>query len=186
MISGLSGKIIKKEVSFIDLLTPGGVVYRVFISVNCYSLIKSDEVLIHTTHIVREDGQFLYGFMDVNEQKMFGMLLKVNGVGPKVAMAICSTFSPGVFAQIIENKDIATLKRVPGIGPKGAGVILVQLGGFAVDMDDRTPASKAYEEASMALESLGFKKEAVQKTLAQCKANDTETLVKEALRYFQK
>jgi Holliday junction DNA helicase RuvA len=186
MISGLSGKILKKELSYLDILTPGGVIYRVFISVTCYSLIKNDEVLIHTTHIVREDGQALYGFMDIYEQKMFGMLLKVNGVGPKVAMAICSTFTPGVFARIIEEKDITSLKRVPGIGPKGAGVILVQLGGFVVDTEERSPASRAFEEAAMALEALGFKKEAVQKTLSQCKANDTESLVKEALRYFQK
>jgi Holliday junction DNA helicase RuvA len=186
MIIGLNGKIVKKELSFVDILTPGGVIYRVFVSVNCYSLLKSDEVTIHTTHIVREDGQALYGFMDVNEQKMFEMLLKVNGVGPKVAMAICSTFTPSVFSQIIENKDITTLKRVPGIGPKSAGVILVQLGGFVVDMEERSGASQAYEEAAMALESLGFKKEAVQKTLAKCQGSDTESLVKEALRYFQK
>lgn len=186
MIIGIQGKILRKELSFVDLLTNGGVVYRIFVSVNCYSQIKEETLMLHTSHIVREDGQFLYGFVDVNEQKMFEMLLKVNGVGPKVAMAICSTFSPSVFAQIIETKDITSLKRVPGIGPKGAGVILVQLGGFVVDMEARSGASRAYEEAAMALEALGFKKEQVQKTLAQCSSKETESLVKEALRYFQK
>jgi len=186
MIIGIQGKVVRKELSFVDLLTNGGVIYRVYISVNCYSQLKADELTLHTTHIVREDGQALYGFADLNEQKMFEMLLKVNGVGPKVAMAICSTFSPGIFAQIIETKDITSLKRVPGIGPKSAGVILVQLGGFVVDMEERTGASQAYEEASMALEALGFKKEAIQKTLAKCQGSDTESLVKEALKYFQR
>ena len=186
MIIGLQGKVLARELSYIDLLTPGGVIYRVHISVNCYSLIKSDDILIHTSHIVREDGQSLYGFMDPNERKMFEMLLKVNGVGPKVAMAICSTFLPATFARIIDEKDITSLKRVPGIGPKSAGVILVQLGGFVVDMGEAAPASRAFDEATQALEALGFKKDVIQKTLSKCQGSDTESLVKEALRYFQK
>jgi len=188
VIVGIQGKILKKEINYCDLLTSGGVIYRIYVSVNCYSALKSDEVLLHTTHIVREDTQALYGFLDLNEQKMFEMLLKINGVGPKVAMAICSTFTPSMFAQIIEQKDIASLKRVPGIGPKSAGVILVQLGSFSIEMtgEGTRTTNRAYEEALMALEALGFKKESVQKTLAKCHSTTTEELVKEALQYFQK
>ncbi|MDQ1340614.1 MAG: holliday junction helicase RuvA [Campylobacterota bacterium] len=186
MICGVGGKIIKKELSFVDVLTSGGVAYRIFVSINCYSAIKSDEVFFYTTLIMREDSMLLHGFIDTNEQKMFEMLLKVNGVGPKVATAICSTFLPSEFTNIIESKNITALKRVPGIGPKSAGMILVQLGGFVVELTEKTPANKAHEEAIMALESLGFKKEAIQKNLAMCRSTDTQGLVKEALKYFQK
>ncbi len=64
---------------------------------------------------------------------MFDTVIKINGVGPKVGLAICSTFTPTSFAQIITNHDVNMLKRVPGIGPKGASRILVELSGFVVD-----------------------------------------------------
>jgi holliday junction DNA helicase RuvA len=186
MIAGIVGKIIKKGPTYVDLFTAGGVIYRVFISVNGYSAINSEEVKLVTTPIYREDAQLLYGFLDENEQRMFEMLIKINGVGPKVAMAVCSTFVPSTFAQIVQDKDINALKRVPGIGPKSAGVIMVQLGGFSVDMERQSPTNKSYDEASQALESLGFKKEAIKKVLKECKSTDTGELVKEALKYFQK
>jgi len=187
MISGISGKVIKKEIAFVDVLTNSGVVYRVYTSLNCRAAIKKEDVFLNTTLIVKEDSLSLFGFVDVNEQKMFEMLLKINGVGPKVAMAICSTFLPTEFAKIIENKDVASLKKVPGIGPKSAGVILVQLGGFVTNLDeDISPSTKSHTEASLALESLGFKKEAISKVLQKCKSTDTESLIKEALKFFQR
>ncbi len=85
--------------------------------------------------------------------------------------------------QIVQQKDIASLKKVPGIGPKSAQRILVELGEFVLDEESRP---SAYNEAAMALESLGFKKEQVQKVLAQCSATETAELVKEALRKIQK
>jgi len=108
-------------------------------------------------------------------------------VGPKVAMAICSTFTPSAFAQVVESKDVGMLKRVPGIGPKSAGRILVELGGFSLEIaGESNPASKAHNEAAMALESLGFKKEHINKVLSQCISSDTESLIKEALKKLGK
>ena len=112
--------------------------------------------------------------------------IKINGVGPKVALAICSTFTPSSFAQIITNNDVNMLKRVPGIGPKGASRILVELSGFIADADAGDEISNINLEASLALESLGFKKDIVATTLKTCSSTSTSELVREALKKLQK
>lgn len=186
MIVGLEGIIEKKEPTLLNL-NVNGIVYEVFVSVNCSSKIIDSKIKLFTTHIIREDSQTLYGFLDPNEKKLFDTVIKINGVGPKVALAICSTFTPGSFSQIVSANDVSMLKRVPGIGPKGASRILVELSGFIIDgeEDGNTDASASLE-ASLALESLGFKKDIVSKVLKACKSTSTSDLVKEALKQLQK
>ena len=116
---------------------------------------------------------------------MFDTVLKINGVGPKVGLAICSTFTPSTFAKIVASKDVGMLKRVPGIGPKAASRILVELADFIVDGHKGDNSTAAVAEAIMALESLGFKKELAQKALLGC-SGDTGTLVKEGLKKLQR
>lgn len=182
MIVGLIGEVEKKDPTFVHL-NVNGVIYEVFISINCSSAIKDKKTKLHTTHIIREDSESLYGFLDINEKKMFDRLLKINGVGPKVAIAICSTFKPDEFVNVVSQKNVSMLKKVPGIGPKSAQRILVELGEFSLE---ESVVSSAHSEAQMALESLGFKKEQIQKVLKECKADDTASLVKEALKKIQK
>ncbi|QKF81419.1 Holliday junction branch migration protein RuvA [Halarcobacter ebronensis] len=186
MIIGLEGTVEKKEPTSLHI-NVNGVVYEVFVSVNCSSKITENKVKLNITHIIREDAQSLYGFSDINEKKLFDTVIKINGVGPKVALAICSTFTPSSFAQIVTSKDISMLKRVPGIGPKGASRILVELSGFVIDSDgENSSNSSAMLEASLALESLGFKKDIVSKVLNSCKSTNTSDLVKESLKLLQK
>ncbi len=97
MIIGLIGKVVKKEPTIV-WLNVNGVVYEVFVSLNCSSKIISDEVHFEITEIIREDAHNLYGFLDSSEKKLFDTVIKINGVGPKVALAICSTFTPSSFA----------------------------------------------------------------------------------------
>ncbi len=185
MIVGLIGKIIKKEPTLLNV-NVNGIIYEVFVSVNCSSKIISDDVKLEITHIIREDSQSLYGFLDSNEKKLFDTVIKINGVGPKVALAICSTFTPTSFAQIVSSNDVSMLKRVPGIGPKGASRILVELSGFIIDSNDETSGSSSALEAALALESLGFKKDLVSSVLKTCVSSNTSDLVKEALKKLQK
>ena len=186
MIVGLNGNIVYKEPTFVHVDVVG-VVYEVFISLHTFSALGNDKVKLFTTHIIREDAQLLFGFLDISEKKMFARLIKINGVGPKVAMAICSTYTPSQFATVINNKDINGVKKVPGIGPKSAGRILVELNGFDVELVSSTdaPKSLAFNQASEALESLGFKKDKISKALSACRGNDTGSLVKEALKLLQ-
>jgi len=183
LIVGLIGEVIKKEPTLLYLQV-GGVIYEIFISLNTSSAIEKKEIKIHTTHIIREDDEKLYGFATKAEKEMFDRLIRLNGVGPKVALAICSTFTPQKFVEVVQNKDISMLKKVPGIGPKSAKRILVELGEFS--LQEQIPQNSAFLEAQMALESLGFKKEQALKALEGCSASDTAGLIKEALRKIQK
>jgi len=186
VIVGLRGKIVYKEPSFVHV-DVGGVVYEVFISLQSFSALGFEEVKLFTSHIIREDAQLLYGFLELGEKKLFERLIKINGVGPKVAMAICSTYTPAQFGAVINNKDINGVQRVPGIGPKSAGRILVELSGFDVELikSSSEPKSLAVSQATEALESLGFKKEKISKALSTCSSSDTATLVKDALKLLQ-
>ena len=114
MIVGIEGIIVHKEPTIIHILV-NGLTYEVNISLNSSNKIKEDRVKLHITQIIREDANLLFGFLDKNEKKMFDTLLKINGVGPKVALAVCSTFTPETFAKIVSSKDVAMLKKVPGI-----------------------------------------------------------------------
>ena len=185
MIVGLNGVIEYKEPSYVHI-DVNGVIYEVFISLQTFSVLEKENVKLVIVEIIREDAQLLYGFMDMSEKKLFQRLIKISGVGPKVAMAICSTYTPAQFGAIINEKNINGIKKVPGIGPKSAGRIIVELNGFDADLLVTTsPKTKSFSEATEALESLGFKKDKISKALTSCSAEDTATLVKQALKFLQ-
>lgn len=185
MIIGLEGIIVHKEPTCIAL-NVHGVVYEVFISLNCHGELKNGVNYLHIVHIIREDAQTLFGFVDILEKKLFLELIKINGIGGKVAMAILSTYTPKTFAQILETKDITALKKVPGIGPKSAGRILIEITGFSTDIGGINPVDKSQEEAVMALESLGYKRDEAMKLLQGINADTTADKVRLALRKLQK
>lgn len=179
MIVALSGKIVQKSPTFIHIQTNGGVTYKVLVSLQSMSLISTDDICINTTQIIREDANLLFGFMSNDEQRMFETLIKVSGIGPTTAMAVCSTLKPAEFAQVIATANVEAFKIVPGIGPKTAKRILVELSEFSPDLPN---VNNYQKDAILALESLGFKKDRVQKALATCKSTDLQSLVKEALK----
>ena len=186
MIVGLEGVIEHKEPSFVHV-NVNGILYEVFISLQTFSMLPQKSVKLFASHIIREDAQLLYGFLDISEKKLFERLIKISGVGPKVAMAICSTYTPAQFATVINNNDVNGVKKVPGIGPKSAGRLLVELNGFAAELvaSPSAPETVAFSEASEALESLGFTKAKISKALSSCSGTDTAMLVKQALKLLQ-
>ncbi len=184
MIVGIEGTIERKDPTFVHL-NVNGLIYEVLVSINTSNSIQEKKVKLFVTQVIREDANLLFGFMDTKEKKMFDTVLKINGVGPKVGLAICSTFTPETFAKVVASKDVSMLKRVPGIGPKAASRILVELADFIVDGNEESANSGAMGEATMALESLGFKKDAIQKALLGA-TGDTSTLVKEGLKKLQR
>jgi Holliday junction DNA helicase RuvA len=160
----------------------GGVTYKVHLSVQCSAAIETQEVALHISNIIREDANLFFGFLDSGEQEVFERVLKISGVGPSTALAICSTFTPEQFLSIVRGDDVNTLKSVPGIGPKSAKRILVELGDFELGSVSGDSTITLLHEATLALESLGFKKEKIVPVLKQCQANDISSLVKEALK----
>jgi len=184
MIVGIEGTVERKEPTFIHL-NVNGLIYEVHVSINTSNSVQDTKTKLFVTQVIREDADLLFGFMDLNEKKMFDTVLKINGVGPKVGLAICSTFTPSTFAKVVASKDVSMLKRVPGIGPKAASRILVELADFIVDGNEESSTSGALGEAMMALESLGFKQDAIRKAL-NGSSGDTSTLVKEGLKKLQR
>jgi Holliday junction DNA helicase RuvA len=171
MIGYLRGKIIEKEPPVL-LLDVSGVGYQLEASMNTFYALSASsepgqEVALHVHTVVREDAFLLYGFASKDERALFRALLKVNGVGPRVALAILSTLSASEFAMCIHHEDSAMLVRVPGIGKKTADRLLVE-------MRDRIPplegdaiknsadaasggAGLAMNDATSALIALGFR-----------------------------
>ncbi|HGZ70158.1 MAG TPA: Holliday junction branch migration protein RuvA [Nitratifractor sp.] len=184
MIVAIEGDVVYKEPTLLHLFVYG-LTYEVHISVNTSSVINEKKAKLFTTQILREDTDTLYGFAHKDEKRMFDTLLKINGVGPKVALAVCSTFTPETFAKIVSAKDVAMLKRVPGIGPKAASRILVELADFIVQGEEEGSSNSAQLEAALALESLGFKKDAIKKALSG-ESGDVGTLVKIGLKKMQR
>ncbi len=185
MIVGIEGDVTFKGPNVVHL-NVRGIIYEIFVSLQTYAALNEPTTRLHTSHIIREDAQLLYGFKELGEKVLFTRLIKISGVGPKVAMAICSTFTTAQFAAVIASNDIAGLKKVPGIGPKSAGRILVELNGFDAELvGSSSSSSSAASDATLALESLGFKKESIASALASCQSHDTASLVKEALKKLQ-
>ncbi len=182
MIVGIEGKIVKKEPTFLHIKVVSGLTYRVNISLFSSSKIDSDNISLFVTQIIREDHHSMYGFLNMDEKNIFDTVIKLNGIGPSTALAICSTLSPSDFASALTSQNIEAFKRVPGIGPKSAKRILVELSDFSLETLEIGTQSRSKLDAILALESLGFKKDRVSKALSTCSSNSTEELIKEALK----
>ncbi len=181
MIIAIDGKIVKKEPTYVHVKLSNGVTYGIFVSLQTSSNLevgKISELLIK--QIIREDANLLYGFLQTNEQAMFEALLKVNGVGATTAMAVCSTLSPKGFSDALMHSNIDAFKKVPGIGPKTAKRILVDLSEF--NLNSQNQVAPMFNEAILALESLGFKRDKINSVLKNCTATNTGELVKQALK----
>ena len=182
MIVAIEGVIVKKEPTFVHLKINSGLTYKIHVSLFCSASLQLEKTSLHVTQIIREDADNLYGFMQNDEKKVFDTLIKVNGVGPSTALAVCSTLSPADFSHALASNSIEAFQKVPGIGPKSAKRILVELSDFSLEMEGLSSLNSAMNETVMALESLGFKKERIKKVLSTCRAEDTSNLIKEALK----
>ncbi|MSN96796.1 Holliday junction branch migration protein RuvA [Campylobacter sp. FMV-PI01] len=181
MIVEIEGILTKLMPNLAVIKTNGGVSYGVIISLNCNSKLKlGQNISLIITQILRDDANLLYGFMDKLEQDMFETLLKVSGVGANTAMMVCSTLSSQDFTLAIINGDISVLTSVPGIGAKTARKIVAELSDAKILNSQNIESYKS--ETILALESLGFKKDKIQKVLLDCKSKNTQDLIKEALK----
>jgi Holliday junction DNA helicase RuvA len=177
MIAALKGKIFEKENGKI-FLDVNNVIYELNVSLLTFS--KAKDGIYYITEIIKENEYSLYAFLDKDEKKLFDSLIKLNGVGPKVALAICSTFTPGEFVKIISENDINSLKKVPGIGPKSAKRILMEMGEFEIEN-----INPEITQAIKALENLGFNKNEIIKATSGL-SGSVEEIIKEALKRLSK
>jgi Holliday junction DNA helicase RuvA len=153
MLAYLEGKIKARGSHFVVLGTASGVGYLVYLPPR---LIKGDKLSLFVYHYQTEKSDALYGFADFSERELFEQLIKVQGLGPKGAMALLSLYHPKELVQIIEKADLVKIEATPGIGKKIARKILADLTGEIV-LDKKE--DKVLEDA---LKSLGFQRQEIQ------------------------
>lgn len=203
MIGRIRGIILEKQPPVVLIEAGNGVGYEINMPMTCFYELPDigQEAIIYTQFIVREDAQLLYGFNQKQERALFRELIKVNGVGPKLALAILSGMSARQFVTAIENESISSLVKLPGVGKKTAERLVVEMkdrfkglnGDLFENSDIELPESalpkapKAADieaEASAALIALGYKPQEAAKMISKVAklGSDSETLIKEALR----
>ncbi len=153
------------------------------------------EVNLFTHFIVREDAQHLYGFYTREEQSLFRTLLKVNGVGARLALTILSSTAPDEFVQCVLNNDTASLVRLPGIGKKTAERLVVEMRDKLSDWQHANLPNQAnktgnharhpiLQDAISALISLGYKQQEANSKITKIDDGQasSEELIRRALR----
>ena len=199
MIGRLRGLIIEKQPPKV-LIEVGGVGYEVFMPMTCFYELPDNgkEVIVLTHFAVREDAQVLYGFNHEQERELFRELIKVNGVGPKLALAILSGMSAQQFISAVEQGEIKTLVKLPGVGTKTAERLIVEmkdrLKRFGEDSsttssiisssDLKKSSNQIESEAVSALIALGYKPQEASRIISKVikPEMDSETLIREALK----
>ena len=193
MIGWLSGRILDKNQPGKLVIDVNGIGYDVETSLQTFFQLQSHvaDVDLHIHTVVREDALLLYGFLDKQERSLFRALIKVNGVGPKMAMAILSSTTPDEFIQCIHQQNTQFLTRLPGIGKRTAERLVVEMKDRLQDMlqmsDQIVVSPNAVydqEEAIKALEALGYKPQQAAKTVKKVDdgTKSCEQLIRDALR----
>lgn len=202
MIGRLRGILVEKQPPEI-LIEVSGVGYEVNMPMTCfYKLPKEgEEAVIYTHFVVREDAQLLFGFNNKTERALFRELLKANGVGPKLGLAILSGMSAEQFVACVHNEDATSLVKLPGVGKKTAERLVLEMkdrlkdwgmdlftpytdGAILEMQDDPTVKGNAQDDAIAALMALGYKANQAEKAVKAIKGqgHSSEVLIKEALK----
>ena len=188
MIGFLRGQILRKQPPHL-LIDVHGVGYEVEAPMSTfYNLPEAGaEVTLFTHLVVREDAQVLFAFGSEAERRFFRSLIRVNGVGPKLALTILSGISVDGFVRCVQENDTAALTRLPGIGKKTAERLVVEMRDRLDDVG--APASAdtpghPRDEALSALVSLGYKPQEASQMLRDIKESglSSEELIRRALQ----
>jgi len=128
LIGRLRGLLLEKTAPDV-LIECNGVGYEVTMPMtSIYTLPElNEEAIVYIHFVVREDAQLLYGFANKIERKLFRLLIKVNGVGPKLGLAILSSMSADQFVSCVRHDDVSTIVKIPGVGKKTAERLLIEM-----------------------------------------------------------
>lgn len=203
MISYLVGQLVEKSTPWL-VIEVNGVGYDVQASLNTFTDLPAlgAEIKLLTHFVVREDAQLLYGFADQSERKLFRTLIKINGVGAKLALAILSGMDAAAFSHCIIASDVASLTRLPGVGKKTAERLIVEMKDRLQEWHVDLPAeqiggagstsssqSMILAEAETALIALGYKPVEASKSLAKLdfsEIDSSEAAIRAALKTMLK
>ena len=189
MIGRLTGKLVDKQPPFL-VIEVNGLGYEVEAPMSTVFQLgdRGGQVTVHTHLVVRDDAHLLYAFATLQERQLFRALIRVNGVGPKLALVILSGMGASEFWRAVRENDTAQLIRLPGVGKKTAERLVIEMR----DRADAEPLSvgaparpgSALDEARSALISLGYKPAEAQKFTDAVHTEDMEAeqIIREALR----
>ena len=187
MIGSIRGRLVDKSPPWIRVEC-SGVGYEIEVPMSTfYNLPEvNNEVFLLTHMVVREDAQLLYGFLTVEEKSSFKSLIKVNGIGAKVALSILSGVSIEQFLKAINLQDVSLSIKIPGIGRKTAERLIVELKDKQfLNLQKTTEHGKNLTDIMDALEALGYSKADIQKVIKDL--NDDISVndgIKQALQWL--
>ncbi|MBE2258756.1 MAG: Holliday junction branch migration protein RuvA [Candidatus Accumulibacter sp.] len=176
MIGRLAGILVEKNPPQV-VIDVQGIGYELDVPMSTfYNLPENGEKLALLTHfVVREDGHFLYGFASEAERFAFRQLLKISGVGARLALSVLSGLSVGDLAQVVARQEVGRLTRVPGIGTKTAERLLLELKGKLADaLPTSAPAAdSSHNDILNALLALGYNEREAGVAMKQLPADTT-------------
>ncbi|MFV9656509.1 Holliday junction branch migration protein RuvA [Pseudomonas sp. NY15366] len=198
MIGRLRGTLAEKQPPHL-LLDVNGVSYELEVPMTTLYRLPAvgEPVTLHTHLVVREDAHLLYGFFEKRERELFRELIRLNGVGPKLALALMSGLEVDELVRCVQAQDTAALVKVPGVGKKTAERLLVELkdrfkawesipsiAPLVVEPQLAQAVSSAENDAVSALISLGYKPQEASRAVAAVKEDgmSSEDLIRRALR----
>jgi len=208
LIGRLTGKLLEIDAGML-LLDVAGVGYEVEVSATILQALPTagDELTLHIHFVVREDAQLLFGFATKAERDLFRAFIKINGVGPKLGLALISSVDLQTLAAAVRSNDSSVLTKVPGVGKKTAERLMVELknrmehlsaaGGVDVSsgggsVSPQSLASELSAEAEYALISLGYRPQEAARAVSLVlestgdEPTSAEELIRLALRGFAK
>ncbi|HQT05498.1 MAG TPA: Holliday junction branch migration protein RuvA [Thiotrichales bacterium] len=171
MIARLRGQLIEKMPPWV-VLDVAGVGYQVEVPLSTFEVLPAlgEQSSLLIEMVVREDAMLLYGFATEKEKSLFRLLVKVNGIGPKLALAVLSSLSVDAFVQAVREKNANLLTKIPGVGKKTAERMVLELatavdsivGAFVLNGTTASSSlnsadSMMRQQAIQALEALGYK-----------------------------
>lgn len=197
MIGRIRGILIEKKPPEI-LVDVSGLTYEVQVPMStAYQLPEvGNELHLHTHFVVRDDAQLLYGFYQEKDKILFRALIRVNGVGPKMALTILSGMDADEFVRTVQANDVSAMVNMPGIGKKTAERLIVEMrdrlddwsdGDAAVAAGDAGIASSISKDAETALLALGYKPQQASRAISQVlkenpEVEDSEALIRLSLK----
>ena len=181
MINRILGIIVEKTPSVV-VVDVGGIGYEIGIPVSTFSKLPQigKKVLLYTHLYIREDSHQLFGFLEEMERSLFGKIIKVSGIGPRVGLAILSTISPASLVSYIEKRNTENLCQIPGIGKKTAERMILELSGKLEAVSESIDNN---EELVQALLALGYSEKEVRSTVSTIEYKLTiQEKIKKALK----
>ena len=191
MIARIKGKVIEIDTQQL-VVDVSGIGYEVEVPVATVAAVKLNAgVELFSHFVVREDTQTIFGFLHRADRDLFRALIRVNKVGPKLALAILSSVNAQAFAGLVQSNEVKTLNRIPGVGRVMAERLIMEMrdkvdewqGALTLGGDPKTENS-ALDDAETALVGLGYRSQEVSRVLAQIgdTADNVEGLIRQALK----